>query len=72
MRFVRGFFRFWYDFIIGEDWRIAAGVAVVLAIGALLVARTETSDQLIAITVATGTIVIAIGGIALSAIRSRG
>ena len=37
MRYVRGFGRFWYDFVIGDDWRIAAGVAAVLGVGALLV-----------------------------------
>ena len=31
MRFVVGFGRFWYDFIVGDDWRIAAGVVGVLA-----------------------------------------
>jgi hypothetical protein len=30
MRFVRNFFRFWYDFIIGDDWRVAAGVVIVV------------------------------------------
>ena len=25
-----GFFRFWYDFLIGDCWQIAAGVAVVM------------------------------------------
>lgn len=30
MRYVRGFFRFWYDFVIGDDWRMAAGVVVAL------------------------------------------
>ncbi len=29
-RIVIGFFRFWYDFIVGDAWEIAAGVAVVL------------------------------------------
>jgi hypothetical protein len=29
---VAGFGRFWWDFIVGDDWRSAAGVAV--AIGA--------------------------------------
>ncbi len=37
MRFARGFVRFWYDFLVGEDWRIALGVVLVLATGALLV-----------------------------------
>ena len=27
---VRGFVAFWVDFIVGEDWRIAAGVALLL------------------------------------------
>jgi hypothetical protein len=34
MRYVVGFGRFWYDFIVGDDWRLAVGVVVVLAIGA--------------------------------------
>jgi hypothetical protein len=37
MRFLRAFGRFWFDFIVGDDWRIAAGVTVVLALGAALV-----------------------------------
>ncbi len=32
MRFLKAFGRFWYDFIIGDDGKIA--VAVVLALGA--------------------------------------
>jgi hypothetical protein len=32
---VEGFFRFWYDFIVGDDWKIAAAVATTLALGAL-------------------------------------
>jgi hypothetical protein len=30
------FLRFWYDFIVGDDWSIAAGVVAALAITALL------------------------------------
>jgi hypothetical protein len=29
---IRAFGAFWYDFIIGDDWRIALGVAVMLAV----------------------------------------
>jgi hypothetical protein len=36
MRFLVGFGRFWYEFIVGDDWRIAAGVTLVLAVGALV------------------------------------
>lgn len=37
MRFIIGFFAFWYDFIIGDDWTVALGVVVALAVTALLV-----------------------------------
>ena len=35
MKFLKSFGQFWYDFIIGDDWKIA--VAVVLALGVTLV-----------------------------------
>jgi hypothetical protein len=35
MSLLKGFGRFWYDFIVGDDWKIAAGVAAVLALAAL-------------------------------------
>ena len=34
LRIIFGFFRFWYDFIIGDAWEIAAGLALVLFVGA--------------------------------------
>jgi hypothetical protein len=37
VRYVRGFGLFWWDFIVGDDWRVAAGVAVALGATALLV-----------------------------------
>lgn len=27
-----GFLRFWYDFIVGDDWRVAVGVITALAL----------------------------------------
>jgi hypothetical protein len=33
---VRRFGRFWWDFVVGDDWRVAAGVAVALGLTALL------------------------------------
>jgi hypothetical protein len=36
MRFLGSFLRFWYDFIVGDDWTVAAGVVVALAATALL------------------------------------
>jgi hypothetical protein len=29
---ISAFFAFWYDFIVGDDWRVAVGVIVALAI----------------------------------------
>jgi hypothetical protein len=33
---LRQFGRFWYDFLIGDDWVAAAGVAIALGITALV------------------------------------
>ena len=43
---LRSFGRFWYEFIVGDDWRIAAGVTVVLAAGAIAVAAGLASPAL--------------------------
>ena len=36
MRFVRAFGRFWWDFVVGDDWRVAAGLAVAIGLCAAL------------------------------------
>lgn len=36
MRYLRSFALFWWDFVVGEDWRLAAGVVVGLCAAALL------------------------------------
>jgi len=51
---MRGFLRFWRDFIIGDDWRIALGVTVVLALGAVLEATAALPDAVLAPVVAAG------------------
>jgi uncharacterized oligopeptide transporter (OPT) family protein len=38
MRWLRAFGAFWYDFVVGDDWRIAASVVGVLLVGACAVA----------------------------------
>ena len=70
MRFATAFLRFWWDFLIGEDWRIAAGVVAVLGGGALLVAQTGAPDGLVAALTALGILLVAIGSIAASALRA--
>jgi hypothetical protein len=63
------FARFWWDFVVGDDWRIAAGVVVVLGGGALLVAGTEAPDGLVATLTAVGILLVAIVSIAAAARR---
>jgi hypothetical protein len=36
MKYVRAFGRFWWDFIVGDDWRVALGLAATLALTWLL------------------------------------
>jgi len=39
MRLVFAFFRFWYDFIVGDDWRVAVGIVAAIALTALIADR---------------------------------
>ena len=54
MRYLRGFGRFWYEFIIGDDWKIAAGVCLVLGFGAVLVAATSVPETVNTLLVLAG------------------
>jgi hypothetical protein len=36
VKYLRSFGRFWWNFVVGDDWRLAAGVALALAVTALL------------------------------------
>jgi phosphate/sulfate permease len=36
VRYVLAFLRFWYDFVVGDDWRIAVGVVVALSVTAVV------------------------------------
>jgi O-antigen ligase len=63
MALVRGFMRFWYDFLVGDDWRIAAGVVLVLALGAALVATGAVSDGVLVPLVGAG--IVAVVGVSI-------
>jgi hypothetical protein len=43
VKYVVGFARFWYEFIVGDDWLVAAGVAVALALTWMLAHRDISS-----------------------------
>ena len=36
MTYIRSFGAFWWNFVVGDDWRIAAGVLAVLGLTVLL------------------------------------
>jgi hypothetical protein len=36
MKYVIAFLRFWYDFIVGDDWRVAVGVVAAIGVTAIL------------------------------------
>ena len=48
MKYVRGFAQFWYDFIVGDDWKIAAAVVTTLAIGAIVASSVSTDASWLA------------------------
>ena len=37
MRHLKTFGRFWWDFVVGDDWRVAIGVIAALGLSELLV-----------------------------------
>jgi hypothetical protein len=36
MRYLKAFGLFWWDFIVGDDWRVAAGIALAIGLTSLL------------------------------------
>ncbi len=40
---LRAFFAFWYDFIVGDDWRVAVTVAAALAVSVVVDRLTGTA-----------------------------
>lgn len=57
MRALKAFGRFWLDFVVGDDPKIALGVAVALGVTALLVAGSSLGGA--ALTVVGGAAVVA-------------
>jgi hypothetical protein len=36
MRYLRSFGHFWWEFVVGDDWRVALGLAIALGLTGLL------------------------------------
>jgi hypothetical protein len=49
VRLLKSFGQFWYEFIIGDDWKIAAAVVVALGLTVLLMRATSLSDHVLAV-----------------------
>ena len=63
MKFLKSFGQFWYDFIIGDDWKIA--VAVVLSLAVLLAAMLSGAFSDTVLTVFGGVLIIVAFSISL-------
>ena len=53
MRRIKAFGRFWWDFVVGDDWRAAAGVVIAIGATAALVAAGIDAWWLLPVAVAT-------------------
>jgi hypothetical protein len=71
MRFVKAFGLFWYDFIIGDDWKIAAYVVVALGVVAVLAVNDVFSDGATVIIGAVLTMAFFAIGVSYDARKSR-
>lgn len=49
MRYLKAFGRFWYDFVIGDDYKIALSVVVALVLTALLMFTGALPDSTVAL-----------------------
>jgi len=49
VRLLKSFGHFWYEFIVGDDWKIAAAVVVALGLTFLLMQTTSLSDPVLAL-----------------------
>ena len=59
MNVVKGIGRFWYDFVIGDDWKVAAAVVSVLSLGAILTAAEIGVDGSLLVPLLAGGIAVA-------------
>jgi uncharacterized membrane protein len=66
VRQISAFAAFWWDFIVGDDWRVAAGIGIALGLSALVAHR-----GLPAWWVLPAAVALVLAGSILRAVRSR-
>lgn len=52
MRYIEAFVRFLWDFVVGDDWRIAVGVVLALAITAVVAGTSVAAWWILPVAVA--------------------
>ena len=67
MKYIVAFARFWYDFVVGDDWRVAVGVVAALGLTALLAHHDVAAWWVMPVAV-----VLILGGSLRRAARARG
>ena len=67
MKYLLGFLRFWYDFIVGDCWHIGAGVVIVLACGAGLTHWQVLDSREIGPVVGLGLVLVVVASLLLTA-----
>jgi hypothetical protein len=50
---MRRFAHFWWDFVVGDDWRVAVGIVVAFGLTALLATTSAPAWWLLPVAVAT-------------------
>lgn len=70
MNVIKSFLRFWYDFIVGDAWEIAAGVVLVLAAGGVLLHLAAVPEWVLPPLVGAGVLVV-VGASVLAEARRR-
>lgn len=69
-RWLVAFARFWWAFVVGDEWRIAAGVVAVVAVSLALV-RAGLAHDVIAVGVSVAVVLLSGGALLLEAARQR-
>jgi predicted exporter len=57
MGFLRGLAQFWYDFLIGDDWKVAVAVVTTLLIGAVILLSLTPPERVFTPVVGVGLMV---------------
>jgi hypothetical protein len=71
MSLLRAFGRFWWDFVVGDEWRIAVIVAVATVLGGLAAADGRIGGEVIACGVAAGVMLAVCDVVIAAGRRSR-